>query len=242
MGTVHSIERAAVRTLMLADLAKIMRNVPDGDKMSQRTWLTQAVFDLVAVHGAAMTEVAVDQLYAARDANMTAGLPVIIAEAAAIEQVDAAVGWAIGMPDVVMALRGAVLRLGQRQSRLTVVQSATEAGNGFARVCAPNACDFCAMLASRGAVYLSKESASQVGTGRVRGPRRPGEAFHDHCKCEVMEVRNARDLPQLNVRLQELWDESGGKKSGKEALAAFSKARKNAGVEREFPHIIPLAA
>lgn len=49
MGSVHSIERAAIRTLMLADLAKIMRNMPEGDKMQQRTWLTQAVFDLVAM-------------------------------------------------------------------------------------------------------------------------------------------------------------------------------------------------
>lgn len=242
MGSVHSIERAAIRTLMLADLAKIMRNMPEGDKMQQRTWLTQAVFDLVAVHGASMTEVAVNQLYAARDANMTAGLPVILAEAAASEQVESAVGWALGMPDVVMALRGAVLRLGQRQSRLTVVKSAAAAGNGFARVCSPNACDFCAMLASRGAVYLSAESAEFVGTTRVRGPRKPGEQFHDWCKCEVVEVRGAGDLPALNQRLQELWDDSTKNLSGKKAQAAFSKARKNAGIEREFPHAIPLAA
>lgn len=242
MATIHSIDRAASRTLMLSDLAKVMGNMPAGDKRQQREWLAAAVHDLVVVHGAVMTEIAVNQLYAARDANMTAGLPVLIAEAAAVEQVDAAVGWALGMPDVVSALQGAVLRLGQRQSRLTVVKSAAAAGNGFARVCSPNACDFCAVLASRGAVYLSAESAEFVGTTRVRGPQKPGEQFHDFCKCEVIEVRNAGDVPELNVRLRELWDDSTKNLSGKAAMDAFKKARKNAGVEREFPHVIPLAA
>lgn len=78
---------------------------------------------------------------------------------------------------------------------------------GFQRIPKPGCCGFCGMLASRGAVYDSEESASKVvgrgvpvGKGRgkgvkgrgggikARGSREAGQSFHDHCKCKTVPV------------------------------------------------------
>ena len=206
----------ALRRLMLQDLYRVMRNVPDGSLQEQREWLTSAVADLVFVHGSNFGSIAAQELEIARMGRGEMGLPVVVATAAGVEQVGASVGWALSMNDFQTALTGAVLRLGQAPARKTIVGSALEAGRGYARVVASDACDWCLMLASRGAVYESEESASVSGMGRVRpGARqRPGEAFHDHCRCEVIEVRSANDLPAFNVRLAEMWDKATEGKSG----------------------------
>lgn len=201
---------------MLQDLYRVMRNVPDGSLQEQRVWLSQAVGDLVFVHGSNFASIAATELEVARMGRGEMGLPVVIAAAAGQEQVNAAVGWALSMADFETALTGAVLRLGQAPSRETIVKSAIGAGRGFCRVVASDACAWCLMLASRGAVYESAESASVSGRGRVRpnAKQEPGESFHDHCKCEVIEVRNAKDLPAFNVRLREAWNEATKGQSG----------------------------
>ncbi len=53
---------------------------------------------------------------------------------------------------------------------------------GWARVAEPGACDFCRMLASRGAVYESKDTASK---------RRDGLRYHKHCHCAVRALPRA---------------------------------------------------
>ena len=57
---------------------------------------------------------------------------------------------------------------------------------GYRRVARPGACDFCSMLAGRGAVYKSRQRAAFVGqSGRVRGTRQIGASYHDNCSCVV---------------------------------------------------------
>ena len=172
--------------------------------------------DLVFVYGSNFGSIAAQELEIARMGRGEMGLPVVVAAAAGVEQVGASVGWALSMNDFETALTGAVLRLGQAPARKTVLESALAADRGYARVVASDACSWCLMLASRGAVYESEESASVSGRGRVRkdARQRPGEAFHDHCRCEVIEVRSANDLPAMNVRLAEMWGEATRGKSG----------------------------
>ena len=88
--------------------------------------------------------------------------------------------------------------------RNTVRVNALEHKIGYGRMARPDACAFCRVLASRGAVYGSKAAALYVGTatvrkhyvdgkdrgyrlksGRVRGIRQAGEKYHDHCRCVV---------------------------------------------------------
>lgn len=82
---------------------------------------------------------------------------------------------------------------------------------GYARVASGSACAFCAMLASRGAVYLSRDAAGSVvgRDGRPRGTRSLGSDYHDGCGCSVEPVydRNAAPPPGAE-RYDELWQEA----------------------------------
>lgn len=97
-------------------------------------------------------------------------------------------------------LSGAMQRALFNESRETVLENAeTEPGARWARHASANACEFCRMVATRGAVYTSEATAGRVGgrgsTGkrgkgiRSRGNQAVGDKYHDHCHCIVVPVR-----------------------------------------------------
>ena len=59
-------------------------------------------------------------------------------------------------------------------------------------------CAFCMVMASRGAVYLTRAAAvSVVGRrGRTRGKRALGEDYHDFCDCEAVPMWDDSDYPE----------------------------------------------
>lgn len=111
---------------------------------------------------------------------------------------------------------GGLTRRMTQVSASTVMNSAAANGMRYQRVAAPGCCAFCGMLASRGASYTSRASAGVVvGRGKPvesnirgyaadgsplfkrggqargvnpRGKRALGEAFHDHCRCQVVAI------------------------------------------------------
>lgn len=58
----------------------------------------------------------------------------------------------------------------------TLVNVAHEPRAAWARHASANACEFCRLMATRGAVYKSAETAA-------------GEKYHDNCHCVAIEVR-----------------------------------------------------
>ena len=132
-------------------------------------------------------------------------------------QVRGATSWALGNSnvDIMAAARlfsGPLGRLLQQGARETIWESCRAAKTRYARVPEPNACWFCLMLASRGAVY-TKETVLTVGKRRRPGPgskkRRPeGLRFHDRCRCQARESVSDADLPQIVLDLQEEWYEA----------------------------------
>jgi hypothetical protein len=71
----------------------------------------------------------------------------------------------------------------------------------WARVTDGDPCAFCAMLASRGAVYLTTETAGK------------GQHWHDRCGCQpVMVFEGQTDWPgrAMSEQLQDLWDSTPG--------------------------------
>jgi hypothetical protein len=81
--------------------------------------------------------------------------------------------------------------------RDTIATSAREdpAGTTYGRIAREDACAFCRLMATRGATYLTAESALYV-VGEIdprtmdrnrapRGPRPEGEKYHDDCRCAV---------------------------------------------------------
>lgn len=82
---------------------------------------------------------------------------------------------------------------------------------GWARVPEPTACSFCALLATRGAVYRSDKTASFEA--------------HDHCRCHAEPIFTAYE-PSAQIReWQSIYSESTKGIHGAKAMrAAFRKA------------------
>lgn len=91
---------------------------------------------------------------------------------------------------VISRLAGVSQRYVASAARNTLTHNASQEGVRWARHAQADACTFCRMLATRGPDYLTRESASVVGaSGRIRGSRKAGEAYHDDCSCEPVPVR-----------------------------------------------------
>ncbi len=73
--------------------------------------------------------------------------------------------------------------------RRTIQRSAHASGAAWAVVPkGKSSCAWCLMLASRGAVYRSKNTARSNATG--------SELFHGHCDCQTVLVRGPQDYPK----------------------------------------------
>lgn len=120
------------------------------------------------------------------------------------------------------------MRLALNGGRTTVIRTveADDRAIGYVRVTSGSPCAFCAMLASRGAVYKTEMASEMAATGRrVRGTRQPGDKYHDGCHCTAKPVFTPDD-PQLDEaeRFRELWAESTAGYGGVDALNAFRRA------------------
>jgi hypothetical protein len=118
---------------------------------------------------------------------------------------------------------------------------------GWARVTDDDPCHFCALLASRGAVYRSFWSARYVGKAsrRKAAPAAPPDGwqdwspermaqwetrqglnrFHDNCHCTLVPIYDRTDwVPAASQGFRELYYESTRGLSGDQARAAFRQA------------------
>lgn len=114
------------------------------------------------------------------------GLRPRIQLAAAVDpRADAKLGWALSTANQWGNLVVALDELVKQPYRDTFQDSAHASGGAWARVpTGATTCAFCRMLASRGAVYRSSESAGE------------GKTFHGKCDCGVVLVRDERDYPK----------------------------------------------
>lgn len=90
---------------------------------------------------------------------------------------------------------------GARETLLDSVQADKQAV-GWARVTDGDPCAFCLMLASRGAVYKSEQTA--------------GFQAHDHCGCTVMPLWKGSKLPDQTRRWRDIYNaaQNDGEASG----------------------------
>jgi hypothetical protein len=128
-------------------------------------------------------------------------------------------------PLVVKQVGGRILRAAERHAqqpaRDLVKEVADDSpGVGWARVLTgATSCYFCAMLASRGPVYTNETSALFRGGQRV-------DKYHDGCDCEAVLVTNysAWEGRTAHRRLEQLWEDSTEKTSGRRSMNAFRRA------------------
>lgn len=155
-----------------------------------------------------------------------------LAPPAPVEQVTAMVRWAVTpiwqSLDWDAALRNLVagssrlVRDGSRDT-IRVASLADPAARAYVRVARADACPFCLMLASRGAVYASSATASRTGSsGRSRGRQQAGEAFHDHCRCTPVPVFDGQ-IPEFNRTLAIEWEQVTKGLSGAAARKAWAE-------------------
>ena len=119
-------------------------------------------------------------------------------------------------PDV--ALRSMRARLSGSASRLVLAGdretfmgtfAVSDAMAGWRRVARGDACAFCLMLVSRGAVYSKHSVEFQA---------------HDHCRCGVEALYAREDDPPRVVELREKWSASTAGVPVRDRLAAFRRA------------------
>lgn len=101
------------------------------------------------------------------------------------------------------------------------------AAAGWARIARPDACYWCAMLATRGVkdgrgVYSDRDTALIAGPGS----KRSGKSYHDNCRCVAVPIFQGQDYkaPAYVQQWWELWNSSTKGKSGDEAMNAFRRA------------------
>lgn len=207
---------ADVSTLAQRDLTLVWSQVADLDYRSTSAVLLDAVPEIATqystVSGVASAEFYDGQSPGSRFRAVPAAPP-------PVEQVQASTRWALGTlfsPTATTPLEllgGSLQRMVFNTSRQTIYEnSREEPGATFARYASANACAFCRMLATRGAVYASEASAGSVGgrgkdrasnfdsTGKrksggqargvkTRGSQGVGDKYHDHCHCTAVPVR-----------------------------------------------------
>ena len=212
LNGVREIEKA-LEGLSKANARLFLRmwaSVPCGDRRQMIEYLTPLVQDLVAVGHEQAAALALEQLNMQRAG---VALPTVLASpsdpdavAESLRFLLTARGTDVVRDDVWAMIDRHVLN-GHRQ---TMMLSAMAAGNGYARKPEPGSCAFCLMLASRGAVYASKQHAQSVGAPGVvlRGNKRQGDRYHDNCRCVAVEVSEGDGLPESALRARKLWDDT----------------------------------
>lgn len=106
-------------------------------------------------------------------------------------------------------IAGAVARHATNGGRAAVDEfvKADRVALGYIRVTREGCCYFCAVLASRGAVY--KEGSFAQSDPRFEGPG--DHKVHDHCHCTMRPVYtpSSAEWPPNTMRFKELWSATG---------------------------------
>ncbi|WP_439117445.1 hypothetical protein [Nocardioides abyssi] len=153
--------------------------------------------ELIQSYGEIGATVAADFYDELRDASGVSGsYRAVLADPIPLEQATISTKWAVGplfgQTDPVAAfnnLADVTDRLVKQHGRNTIQLNghADPARVAWARVpTGPETCEFCLMLASRGAVYASEKAAGAV------------HKFHGKCDCVSTPIWSDRDLADLN--------------------------------------------
>ena len=209
---------ADVSTLGQRDLTAVWRQAEGLDSQALRQYFMSATPDIVEQY-ATVSGLASAEFYDAQlpDSPFRA----VPAAPPPLAQVEGSTSWALSalyrdtLTSPLTLFSGSLQRMIFQTSRETIVGSVRmEPGATYARYASANACSFCRMLATRGAVYSTKGSAGLVGAdrweikrngkgqkvggsiGRTASARgnektgqKSGDKFHDNCRCMAVCVR-----------------------------------------------------
>lgn len=244
----HRIEQLSLRARFLREFLRIW-GVLDPARLDRtvEAWLPAAV-SLVEENRARSGQAAVAYYEAFRRAETTArpvleprSAPVTRRERAAItaslvvtgpveikKRAALGIGAQAAAKSALVAVSGAAGRHVLAGGRDVLVEAGTreeraKRAYGFARVTDGDPCWFCALVASRGYVYRSRDTA-----GGDTNARFVGEGmfkFHDHCGCTVEpSFQLNASVPGRGEEFAQLWVDSTRGLSGHRARTAFRRA------------------
>ncbi len=183
-----------------ADLTRLWSQLPTNDLTALRKALEVAWPELLGQYGEVAAAVAADVFEGwATDLGLTPKTTIVRPVDA--DRANGRMRWAIGQPEAFGNMVLILDELVKQPARRTIQRSAEASGGAWARVpSGSDTCKFCIVLASRGAVYASKESATTVvgrgKTKRSRGTRSLGAKYHGGCNCQAILVRDEGDYPK----------------------------------------------
>lgn len=191
-----------VNKLALQEILSLYNAISSFDPHQASQYLLDAVPDVVLEHHGVATELSLawwEDLFDGVDTP-----PPTTPPPPPVEQLKIQTNWANSM---LYAGKSPMVRLASvakqhvyGAQRNLVAENSSKLNVGFARMAKSNACDFCRVLASRGAVYSTEAGAQYVGLSsenkksRIRGVRREGQRYHDHCRCTVAPAAEHLDL------------------------------------------------
>jgi hypothetical protein len=194
-------------------------------------WLdavTAVIENYAIAMGALVQELYLDQR---EDAGVDSEFDPSPIDAPSEEDIESALRWALSdlwdggsIDDARDRLEAGAEKLVLDTARDTTAADSIEdpAAKGWARVARPDACYFCAMLATRGGVYSDRETALIAGPGSNRS----GEEYHDHCRCVAVAVFEGQEYqpPAYVHEWNEIWKKSTKGLRGDDAMNAFRRA------------------
>lgn len=128
-------------------------------------------------------------------------------------------------------------RLVLNTGRDQIAEAATKdrRARGYVREARPDACWWCAMLATRSVLYESRATAGEISATKVLGPDAKGtlNSFHTHCHCKVVPVFGKYEPTAKAREWQDLWISSTSGVTGSKAKQrAFQEALEGRVIKR----------
>ena len=179
--------------------------------------------ELLAKYGEVTATLAADRF------ESLVGVPATMVRPVDADRANARMRWAIdplfaGDGDAWGRMAGLTDELVKQPGRSSMIRSSTSQKIRFARVpTGADTCTWCLMLASRGAIYVSAETAKKSSRVLVAGK------FHSDCNCAVEPVKTDDDLARLGAdgydpaALYTRWQDS---LAAEEAAREMAKASK----------------
>lgn len=185
------LSQAGLAAVVAAQIPGLLRAIDVHNLESSQHDLTVLLHELTARYGLAAATLAVQQYRQAREAAGLGRITVIPASTAGIAQVGVATRWALSglygpEPDLAAfrtKLTGVAEKLVLDPGRRTIIDNThrDRQARGWARVPEANPCAFCALLATRGAVY-KRDTV--------------GFRSHDHCRCHAEPIFGRYEPPE----------------------------------------------
>lgn len=242
-------QQLAIRAEVLRAIIKLLP-IWDPDDPDSYDRFVQAVITLVQSRARDSAAIAARyyDLFKEVDLGLTIGKAARLAEVPSVQEIMAAInatakaGYyrALGagktpqqaMENALAGLTGAASRLVLNGGRDTIWENVGRDPyvHGWIRVSSTgDPCAFCAMLLSRGPVYLSFESAGGVSAETVGTGAAKEFQWHDHCGCFAEPYVQGSPWPEQNQRYHDLWQRAKNDKSTN-PLNAFRRALSERGL------------